>query len=51
MQAATQVGNAVPFLLGRAMMDAVMKAATGHAVNPVPSLSGYKSELPPLSLI
>lgn len=44
-QAACQVGNAVPFLLGRAVMDAVAKAATGESINPVPLLSGYDGTL------
>ena len=39
--AATQIGNAVPYLLGRAVMDAVVLAATGQIHNPAPVLSGW----------
>ena len=37
---ARQVGNAVPFLLGRAVMDAVYQAATGRPSLPFPDVFG-----------
>lgn len=44
-QALIQVGNAVPFPLGCAVMDAVVRAATGKApATPLPNLSGNFGE-------